>query len=296
MIFPAFTTLLESSTPVTGSAFIPSLSLKEGFATEDMPFSSDDAHPAVAAFSAQQANGRHDPAETPAPFEGFTPLNSADPSRYREEFHRLFKIINYPVERAQAADRYESLARNAVPAFLVCAQTLTTEGLPSAPFLAVVSFPTAFRRGATRRKLRNGPKPVTLNPGIIPGHSGTACVVMASMATSSRDLASMSSNSRSPEEYLKRGTVVCLSDNGALFASVVASTETAPGAFETAFSLDHYQLSALTWATADAMRLQTDGNDTWLAGTPETGTSSCIRLPKFLPLPCPCVLPPGILG
>ena len=154
MILPAFTTLLESSTPVTGSAFIPSLSLKEGFATEDMPFSSDDAHPAAAAFLAQQANGQHDPAETPAPFEGFTPLNSADPSRYREEFHRLFKIINYPVERAQAADRYESLARNAVPAFLVCAQTLTTEGLPSAPFLAVVSFPTAFRRGATRRSAR----------------------------------------------------------------------------------------------------------------------------------------------
>ena len=43
-----------------------------------------------------------------------------------------------------ANDRYESLARTAIPLFLVCATTLKDNGTASDPFLLVVLFPTTF--------------------------------------------------------------------------------------------------------------------------------------------------------
>ena len=295
MILPAFTALLAESIPKTGSAFIPSLLLKEGFTPTPSTIASDAVPTDVGEFLKMQANGKHDVAENPAPYVGFTTRDD-DPQRYRDRFHELYEGGNLQHENAQAADRYENLAQSAVPSFLVCATTLKTDGTISDPFLAVVAFPTAFRKGNTRRKIWSGTKPATLMPGNITGPELTAYVVMASMAQNSRDLVTMPSNERSPNEYIQRDTVICFSENGSLFSSVVASAQTAPGIRNTAFSDKYLNLRAATWKTADEMRETANSNDTWTANTPDEGDGICVRLSKFLPLPCPCVLPPGILG
>ena len=36
--------------------------------------------------------------------------------------------------------------------------------------------------------------------------------------------------------------------------------------------------------------------DTWLDNVPASGTHTCVRLTKLLPLPCPVYIPPGIIG
>ena len=148
MILPAFSALLAESIPKTGSAFIPSLLLKEGFAPTSTVTASDDAPADAGEFLKMQANGKHDAAETPAPYVGFT-TGYDDPQRYRDMFHELYEGGNLPHENAQAADRYEILAQSAVPSFLVCATTVKADGTISDPFLAVVAFPTAFRKGNT---------------------------------------------------------------------------------------------------------------------------------------------------
>ena len=183
------------------------------------------------------------------PNVGFT-TEDVNPQRYRDKFHELYEGGNLPLENAQAADRYENLAQSAVPSFLVCATTLKDDGTISDPFLAVVAFPTALRKGNTRRKIWSGTKPATLMPGGIAGPEQNAFVVMASMAQNSRDLATMPSNERSPEGYIRRDTVLCFSEKGSLFSSVVASAQTAPGIRNTAFSEKFQNLRAATWKTA----------------------------------------------
>ena len=299
MILPAFSALLAESKPKTGSTFVPGLQSKAGFAPLSMPIVSDDAPVDTGRYLWVQANGKHDPAETsPPPYGGFIPSKDFITARSNDDFHALYEKVITPsdIGVVSANDRYESLARTAVPSFLVCATTLKDDGTATDPFLMVVSFPTTLRKGFTRSSIWSGAKPATLEPGNVQGHKTTAFVVMASLAQNTRDENVMRANERTPEGYLSHDTVVCFSEDGALFSSVVASSQTAPGTRNTSFSDKFQLLRATTWHTVDEMRMATNKEDTWAPDVPTTGNSTCVRLAKFLPLACPSVLPPGIIG
>ena len=132
--------------PKTGKAFLESLDLKPEFAPPSMVFASDEAPNDVEEHLKNQANGKHDPAETPAPFTGF--VSDVTAGAYSSDFHGLYESIAHKPESttAQAADRYENLSRTAVPAALVCMTTLKQNGTTSAPFITVVSSPLRITR------------------------------------------------------------------------------------------------------------------------------------------------------
>jgi hypothetical protein len=63
-----------------------------------------------------------------------------------------------------SADRYEALFLKPTAAFLTVMVTTTVDNTASAPFLAVVNFPTPLSWGITRERLWKGAKPATLLP------------------------------------------------------------------------------------------------------------------------------------
>ena len=284
--------------PKTGKAFLESLDLKPEFAPPSMVFASDEAPNDAEEHSKNQANGKHDPAETPAPFTGF--VSDVTAGAYSSDFHGLYESIAHKPESttAQAADRYENLSRTAVPAALVCMTTLKQNGTTSAPFITVVSSPSAYNKGFTRRKLWKGPKgqPAKLEPGSIEGPTKTSDVTMGSLAQSTRSESAMQNNKRSPGGYIQRDTIICFSEERSMFLSVVASSQIAPGTRNTAFSDEHLNLRSATWASADAMQDVANDDDTWLDSAKQSGDETCVILSKWLPLPRPTFLPPGIVG
>jgi len=81
--------------------------------------------------------------------------------------------------------------------------TLKQNRTTSAPFLAVVSFPTVYHKRFTRRKLWKGPKgqPTKLEPKLEPGNiagpTKTSYVTMGSFAKETQSESAMQNNKRS---------------------------------------------------------------------------------------------------
>ena len=63
----ALNALLDARNPKSGSAFFHGLQLKAGFTPTLTPFAADNTVEDAAEHAKLQANGRHDPAEMPAP-------------------------------------------------------------------------------------------------------------------------------------------------------------------------------------------------------------------------------------
>ena len=106
----------------------------------------------------------------------------------------------------------------------------------------------------------------------------------------------MQNNKRSQGGYIQRDAIICFSEEGSMFLSVVVSAQTAPGTRNTAFSDEHLNLRSATWASADAMQDVANDDDTWLDSAKQSGDETCVILSKWLPLPRPTFLPPGIVG
>jgi hypothetical protein len=100
-----------------------------------------------------------------------------------------------------------------------------------------------------------------------------------------------------PEGYINRmGAVICFSEKGALFSAVVGISHTAPNIHNAAFANEPQRLQGETWKPADAMRDAVNNENTWIVDTPQTGSSTCVHLSKYLPIPCGSMIPPGFVG
>ena len=126
-----------------------------------MPFAADDTMEDVGEHAKLQANGRHDPAEMPAPYPGFV-LND-NPVALSEKLHELYEqVISPPREKqnGNAADKYENLAWTAFSFFLVCAATSTCDGRSE----AVLSFFLGLRYDHNLRRTKGARRFLFLVP------------------------------------------------------------------------------------------------------------------------------------
>jgi hypothetical protein len=111
---------------------------------------------------------------------------------------------------------------------------------------------------------------------------------MASMATRTR-ADDATPHYRSPGSYLAHDIKICFKPS--LFSLVVASAQTATSTRDMAFADKNARLHSALWASATETRKRIFAEDVWLADTPTQGDAICVRLPRFLPLTCPCPLP-----
>jgi hypothetical protein len=137
-------------------------------------------------------------------------------------------------------------ARNNISAFLVCATTITNDGIISDPFLYVIGHPTVYSLGQTRTttwKHTSDPwSSAVLTPVDIQGPKLAAHRVMGTNTHPSLRCPTSLAGNRSLTAYLSKNIVLCFSDSGRLFNPVVAPAASAPAARSLVFDDRQKQL------------------------------------------------------
>ena len=198
------------------------------------------------------------------------------------------------------ANRHALMTTLPSGSLLCVGSTLCSDGSQSAPFLLVVAAPATTLQGIAHPadNLWTGPQPATLRPSDLPGPSHIVSPVVGSCDPASR-VSTRSTASRSPQGYSDRA-LLCWNECRRLAGSVVASATTDPAA--RAFVLT--DTCGSFWSEASALdsswagRQYTDDPQTthvWPSAI-DKGPGEVVILPRFLPLPIPVLLPPGVLG
>ena len=303
----SITALLNVREPKFGHRYHEALGLRPGFLSSSSLHSRDEAPLDVPSTLAKQANGFCDPEAFPDTHGDFRVFNE---QAFHVAFNETLEELFVPTDQAlDATSRYARFAQTPVGAMLVCARTVSHDYRTwSEPFLMVVNFPTAMRKGHTSKVMfrreadatsgedPSPDRPVVLQPGGSPAPDANVHVVLGSILEDARSTEVFPLDERYPQGYYERGrsSILSFSEDGELFASVVASPQTAPGARDAFFrSGPDNRLKASIWANKDEFRSILDDGDTFIADEAE---DNAVLLPKFLPLPAPIPFAPGIIG
>jgi hypothetical protein len=129
-------------------------------------------------------------------------------------------------------------------------------------------------------------------PEDFPAPEGEVFPVFGSIADDLRDKTNFKVEDRDPQACWDRSAVLCFSEDGALFSSVAASPATAPGPRALCFQSDQGLADAFWQPATDLKHCAMKEDIVLLRNRAKNG----VRLPKFLPLPAPVPLTPGVVG